>query len=162
MNKAKIFFKIVFLFFTIGLSFLCQPMLSMEETGNGKDCVNNNEAKRGFDFKVDIFEQIRDVANFKYELYILDKTIDELNKIITTGSGKSKEAAKFALTLIEQKKIKKISGYWTVMNSTMYDLKTGHQTQLVTQKIKYDQGLPDKLFSKRALSDDSTESGFKP
>ena len=63
---------------------------------------------------------------------------------------------------LRARKIKKISGYWTVMDSTMYDLKTGHQTRLVTKKIKYDQELPDRLFSQQALSDDSRDKGFRP
>ena len=53
-------------------------------------------------------------------------------------------------------------GPWTILDSTMYDLKTGHQTRLLTQQIKYDQGLPDALFSQRALADDSREKRFRP
>lgn len=63
---------------------------------------------------------------------------------------------------LRARKIKKIQGYWTVLESTMYDLKSGHRTSLRTKKIKYDQGLPDKLFSQRALSDDSMEKAFRP
>ncbi len=60
------------------------------------------------------------------------------------------------------RKIKKIQGYWTVMDSTMYDLKTGHRTRLVTKAIKYDQGLPEALFSRQALADDSREKKYRP
>ncbi len=60
------------------------------------------------------------------------------------------------------RKLKKIQGYWTVLSSTMYDLETGHKTSLVTSKIKYDQGLPDSLFSQRALSDVSREKSYRP
>ena len=60
------------------------------------------------------------------------------------------------------RKIKKIQGYWTILDSTMYDLKTGHQTQLFTKRIKYDQGLPDALFTQQALSDDSKERAYRP
>ena len=63
---------------------------------------------------------------------------------------------------LRARKIKKIQGYWTVMESTMYDLKSGHRTRLLTRKIKYDQGLPDRLFSQRALSDDSREKRYRP
>lgn len=60
------------------------------------------------------------------------------------------------------RKIKKIQGVWTILESTMYDLKTGHKTQLITQKIKYDQGLPDQLFTRRDLTDASFEKRFRP
>ncbi|MCW8889724.1 MAG: outer membrane lipoprotein-sorting protein [Sedimenticola sp.] len=60
------------------------------------------------------------------------------------------------------RKIKKIQGVWTIMESTMYDLKTGHKTQLITKKIKYDQGLPDELFSRRDLTDASFEKQYRP
>ena len=56
---------------------------------------------------------------------------------------------------LKAKKIKKIQGYWTIFDSTMYNLKTGHSTKLKTTDIKYDQGIPDTLFSQRGLSDDS-------
>ncbi len=63
---------------------------------------------------------------------------------------------------LRARKIKKVSGYWTVFDSTMYDLRTGHQTQLYTKSIKYNQGIKDSLFSQRSLSDDSNEKSFRP
>jgi uncharacterized protein len=61
-------------------------------------------------FKVDIFTEIRNLAHFNYELFIIDKTIDELKKIIDNQFSKSydKLNAKIGLQLIKQKKIKKI------------------------------------------------------
>jgi len=63
---------------------------------------------------------------------------------------------------LKARKIKKIQGYWTVFDSTMYNLKTGHSTKLTITHIKYDQGIPDALFSQRGLSDDSREMPFRP
>jgi len=63
---------------------------------------------------------------------------------------------------LQARKIKKIQGYWTIFESTMYNLKKGTQTQLVTTDIIYDQGIPDELFSQRGLSDDSQEIQFRP
>ncbi len=71
--------------------------------------------------------------------------------------GRSKPSKKMTA-----RKIKKIQGVWTIMESTMYDLKTGHKTQLITKKIKYDQGLPDELFSRRDLTDSSFEKQYRP
>jgi len=62
-----------------------------------------------YQFKVDIFSEIERICDFKYELRIIDKTVDELNKIIKEQKGKHKEAARFALVLIEKRKIKKIN-----------------------------------------------------
>lgn len=59
-------------------------------------------------FKVDIFSEIRRIADFKYQLCVLDKTIDELKKIQKEQRGKHKAAAKLALALIKNKRIKKL------------------------------------------------------
>jgi len=60
-------------------------------------------------FKVDIFTEIRRIVNTNYELYIIDGTIPELDDIIgKTKKGSDKRAAKLALDMIKQKKIKKI------------------------------------------------------
>jgi hypothetical protein len=53
-------------------------------------------------------------------------------------------------------------GYWTVADSTMADLETGHETRLVVDKILYDRGLPDDLFSARILEDEVRESRHRP
>lgn len=63
---------------------------------------------------------------------------------------------------LQARKIKKVQGYWTIFESTMYNLEKGTQTQLVTTDIIYDQGIPDELFSQRGLSDDSREIQFRP
>jgi len=60
------------------------------------------------------------------------------------------------------KRLKKIQGYWTVLDSEMVDLNSGHSTRLVIESVKYDQGLPDSLFSRQALSDDRLELPYRP
>lgn len=59
-------------------------------------------------FKIDIFSEIERIADFRYNIYILDKTIDELKNIIKTQKGKNKRAASLALQLIKVKKVKKL------------------------------------------------------
>ena len=59
-------------------------------------------------FKVDIFSEIERICDFDYKLYILDKTTEELESIIKTQKGKSKDAAKLALRLIVLKGINTI------------------------------------------------------
>ena len=59
-------------------------------------------------------------------------------------------------------KIKKLQGYWTVLDSTISDLEDDHQTRMTTSATKYDQKLPEKLFTRRALSDQRLEEEFRP
>ena len=59
-------------------------------------------------FHVDIFTEIERICLFEYKLFIIDKTIRELNKIINTQSRKHKEAANVALMLIKKKGIELI------------------------------------------------------
>lgn len=63
---------------------------------------------------------------------------------------------------LQARKLKKVQGYWTIFDSTMTNLKTGHSTKLLTTHILYDQDIPDSLFSQRGLSDDSREMPFRP
>jgi len=51
-------------------------------------------------FKVDIFSEIYKEMRFKYKLFVLDRSIEELKKIVENQKGKSKEAAKIALKLV--------------------------------------------------------------
>ncbi len=48
------------------------------------------------------------ICLFKYKLYVIDKTIDELKEIVKNQKGKHKLAAKIALQLIKKKSINKI------------------------------------------------------
>lgn len=59
-------------------------------------------------------------------------------------------------------KVERIQGYWTVTDSLMKDLDSGHQTRLSNEETRYDQGLPERLFSNRALKDPSLERPFRP
>ena len=56
-------------------------------------------------FKVDIFSEIERICSFRYEICVIDKTLDELNKIIKEQKGKHKYSAKLALQLIKAKKL---------------------------------------------------------
>ena len=57
-------------------------------------------------FRVDIFSEIDRICDFKYQIVVLDKTIDELNKIIEKQKGKHKQAAGLGLKLLKTKHIK--------------------------------------------------------
>lgn len=60
-------------------------------------------------FKVDIFSEIERICHFKYELYIIGKTMEELQSIVEKQSGKEKDAAKFAINMVKQKSLKRMA-----------------------------------------------------
>lgn len=67
-----------------------------------------------------------------------------------------------AVKRLSVKRLKQIQGYWTVLDSVMEELGSGHTTRLVIEAIKYDQDLPDVLFTKQGLADDSKEKAYRP
>ena len=56
---------------------------------------------------------------------------------------------------------KRNQGYWTLTDSRMIDLASGHETRLVIDTTLYDQKLPAKLFTSQALADESLESEYR-
>jgi hypothetical protein len=59
-------------------------------------------------------------------------------------------------------RLEQVQGYWTVMDSTLSDLQTKHQTRLVAEKVLYDRQLPASLFTSRALAEERQEREFRP
>lgn len=61
------------------------------------------------------------------------------------------EDEKTILKVLAIEKLEKIEGIWTPMVTVMKNVKTGHATRLEIQKIKYNEELPDALFSQKFL-----------
>ncbi|NBC48505.1 MAG: outer membrane lipoprotein-sorting protein [Gammaproteobacteria bacterium] len=59
-------------------------------------------------------------------------------------------------------KVERIQGFWTVTDSVMKDLESGHQTRILNEKTVYDRRLPAHLFTNRALQDPSIDQRFRP
>ena len=57
---------------------------------------------------------------------------------------------------------KRNQGYWTLTDSAMIDLSTGHETRIVIDVALYDQKLPAKLFTSQTLADENLESEYRP
>ena len=57
---------------------------------------------------------------------------------------------------------KRNQGYWTLTDSRMIDLSSGHETRMVVDDARYDQRLPDRLFSTQALADENLEADYRP
>lgn len=58
--------------------------------------------------------------------------------------------------------VERIQGYWTVTESTMQDLDTGHRTRMRMERTVYDRGLPRDLFSVQVLEDVAREEAYRP
>lgn len=58
-------------------------------------------------FKVDVFSEIDRVCDFSYHIIIIDKSRQELERL-SEGTGKKARAARLALKLLKQKKIKAV------------------------------------------------------
>lgn len=56
----------------------------------------------------------------------------------------------------------RVQGYWTVLDSAMTDLGSGHQTRLRVEWMRYDRRLPSSLFTSRALEDERVEAEYRP
>ena len=94
-------------------------------------------------FKVDIFSEIDRICNFNYELFIFDKSIDELKKIIEKQSGKDKKAAQFALKLIKLKNISVIKSKNKDVDSLILE-NLDKDTIIATQDTKLKKDLLEK------------------
>jgi Outer membrane lipoprotein-sorting protein len=57
---------------------------------------------------------------------------------------------------------KRNQGYWTLSDSRMIDLTSGHETRIVVDAALYDQKLPAKLFTTQTLADENLESEYRP
>lgn len=63
---------------------------------------------------------------------------------------------------LKVRRLKRIQGIWTVMDSVMYDLRTGHRTRLALSRVRYNQRLPDSLFTTEALEDPTADRRYTP
>ncbi len=58
---------------------------------------------------VDIYTEIDRICKFKYDLFVLRHSLDELDKLQKTGKGRDKAAAKLASHLVKAKNINVLS-----------------------------------------------------
>lgn len=71
------------------------------------------------------------------------------------------DVARPSKRLVVHKRVRQ-QGFWTVMDSTMFDLVASHETRLAVSRVVYDRGLPPGLFSTKALSDERQERDYRP
>ena len=56
-------------------------------------------------FGLDIFEELKKLCSLPYKVFIVDKSLKELKKVLKEGKGADKKAASIALSLIQDKNI---------------------------------------------------------
>lgn len=71
--------------------------------------------------------------------------------------GREQPSKRFTVQRLE-----KVQGYWSVMESTMADLDSGHQTRLKVERLVYDRNLPETLFTQQMLEDPAREAASRP
>ena len=57
-------------------------------------------------FKIDIFSELERICHFSYEIFILDRTLEEMDGIIRKQKGNQRDAAKLSLSIIRKKGVK--------------------------------------------------------
>ncbi len=84
-------------------------------------------------------------VSYSKEIMVVDKKTSLPRKI--DFYNKAGELEK-TLANLESKRVGK---YWTIMHMVMENHLTGHKTEVVTENVKFDVGLPQRLFTKRML-----------
>jgi len=96
-------------------------------------------------FKIDIFSEIDRICDFNYDLCVVDKTVDELDKVIKEQRGKFKIAARLALIFIKNKGIKIIKTKSDgIVDDIIVELAEKDKMVVATQ----DKGLRERLKEK--------------
>ena len=98
-----------------------------------------------FQFHIDIITEIRRICDFPYTLSIMDRTMDELDSIISVQGGANARAARFALTLLAKEGIARIQTE-SLKNVDQLILKLAHpESHIIATQ---DKGLKRKLREK--------------
>ncbi len=98
-------------------------------------------------WKVDFFSEIRRILPFQYTLAVVDKTIDELDKVAVEGKGDSKIGARLARQVIAKKEISIIKtdkkGYTDtlILKAAGKDVIVATQDQELKRRLKA-KGIP--------------------
>ena len=108
-----------------------------------KILLDTNFLMAVYQFKIDIFEETKNTLMENVEFYIIDKTKNELEKLIKTSKLSDSQAAKFALKILEKKPIKTIK---TAENAYVDDLILEQEGYIVAT---VDKELKQKLKKKK-------------
>ena len=82
--------------------------------------------------KIDIFSELERILDFSFELFIIDKSICELDKIISDAKVKDKIAANVAKQLVKSKGIKIIKTSGEKADDILVDISKGGEFIVAT------------------------------
>ena len=108
--------------------------------------LDTNFIVTAYKFKIDIFEQLKAKMDFKYQLYIVDETMDELEKLINKASLTDRIGAKIAVQLLKRKNINILK---TAKDRSVDELILAldpHMFIIATQDIALKRKLKEKKF----------------
>ncbi|MBD3248596.1 twitching motility protein PilT [Candidatus Woesearchaeota archaeon] len=103
-------------------------------------------------FNIDIFEEIDRIIPEKHKLYALDKTLDELKKILNNEEQKkkNKHAAELAIQLIDSKDIPIIKTSSNLdVDSILVKKSQNKDTIIATQDIILKKRIKNKVITLR-------------
>ncbi len=90
-----------------------------------------------YDLKIDIFEEIFNCMDCKYELFVIKQTINELEKLINkTGFSMKQRAAKFAYNLLQAKIKAKMIEVLEVPGNNVDDILAGLDGYIIATNDK--------------------------
>ncbi len=76
-----------------------------------KEILIDTNAMMGIaEYKIDVFEELKRICDFTYEVCVLEGTIRELEQIVKEQRLRFKLIAKLALALLKAKKVKILPG----------------------------------------------------
>ncbi|NQU98190.1 hypothetical protein HQ533_01880 [Candidatus Woesearchaeota archaeon] len=101
-------------------------------------------------FNVNIFAEIKRIMDVPYNLYIIDKTLEELNKLTVLGNTKDAKAAKLGMALLgglaKQKSLKTLASFPDKNVDDAIVRKANKKVYIATQ----DKELKNRVKEKRA------------
>jgi len=77
-----------------------------KKDGYVKVVLDTNLLLAIYQFRIDIFQELNRIMDQKYTVCIIDKTVQELEKLINKSGLSDRRAAKFALSVIKKKDLK--------------------------------------------------------
>jgi len=99
-------------------------------------------------FSVDIFSEIDRIMNQKYELCVLEKSLDELKRVAETAeSGKDKRAAMLGIAFVAAKKIKPLKAGDKYVDEAILELVERGKHIVATQDMELKRKLKEKGIS---------------
>jgi len=99
-------------------------------------------------FSVDIFSEIDRIMEQKYELCVLDKSLEELDRVAKNAeSGRDKRAAMLGIAFVAAKKIRLVKAGEKYVDEAILELAERGKHMVATQDMELKRKLKEKGIS---------------